>query len=51
MCCFCRWSFDGKYFAKKGDDVLSIYESSVSVYLLLILSFCLCFFVEFWIVG
>ena len=27
----CRWSYDGKYFAKKGEDVLSIYEVSVSL--------------------
>ena len=27
----CRWSHDGKYFAKKGEDVLSIYEVSVSL--------------------
>lgn len=26
----CRWSYDGCYFAKKGEDVLSIYDVPVS---------------------
>ena len=29
-----RWSKDDKYFAKIGNDILSIYETPVSIYIL-----------------